>query len=141
MRAKNHIRIYLYATFFWLIFWFAGLPFYYQQYSGIFMIWVLVLVLLVFAMIFYYILGKISRVKRIYFALWLAFYFSLPLAAYNALYCGLYLGYGLSFLSRFWYLTVYYILPWILLPVLAIIRNRQNSYAHSRQFNADTTGS
>jgi len=32
---------------------------------------------------------------------------------YDLIYCGFYLGYGTSFLWKYWYVTVYYIAPWM----------------------------
>ena len=50
-------------------------------------------------------------------SLWLAFYFTVPLFFYDLIYCGCYLGHGISFIWEYWYLTVYYILPWIIIPL------------------------
>ena len=61
------------------------------------------------------------------FTLWLAFYFTVPLAIYDWLYCGTYLGHGVQFIYRYWYLTVYYAIPWILLPLIALLLNRMRS--------------
>jgi len=49
-------------------------------------------------------------------SLWWSFYISVPLFIYDLIYCGFYLGHGIRFLWKYWYLTVYYILPWILFP-------------------------
>jgi hypothetical protein len=102
----GHIRIFLIATVVWAGFWVAGLPSYYQQYSNVLMIWF------------------DSPERRLTIALWLAFYFTVPLALYDWLYCGLYLGHGIQFISRYWYLTVYYAIPWVLLPLVALLLNR-----------------
>jgi len=48
---------------------------------------------------------------------WLAFYITVPLFFYDLLYCGFYLGRGIGFIREYWYLTVYYILPWLLFPI------------------------
>jgi hypothetical protein len=49
-------------------------------------------------------------------SLWWAFYISFSLFIYDYIYCGIYLGHGTSFLWKYWYLTVYYILPWLIFP-------------------------
>jgi hypothetical protein len=60
---------------------------------------------------------KRARPGRAFAAsLWWAFYISLPLFIYDLLYAGIYLGRGLSFLWKYWYLTVYYVLPWLVFP-------------------------
>jgi hypothetical protein len=60
-------------------------------------------------------------------AAWIAFYFTVPLAFYDWLYCGIYLGYGIGFVSRFWYLSVYYAIPWVVLPVVALVLDRRDA--------------
>lgn len=51
----------------------------------------------------------------------------LPLAFYDWLYCGVYLGYGTGFVRRFWYLSIYYAIPWVVLPVVALILNQRDA--------------
>jgi hypothetical protein len=48
--------------------------------------------------------------------LWWAFYISVPLLVYDYLYCAVHLGYKATFFVKYWYLTVYYILPWVVFP-------------------------
>ena len=45
---------------------------------------------------------------------WLALYFSLPFLLLDASYCGLYLGRGTGFFRQYWYLTIFYVVPWVL---------------------------
>jgi hypothetical protein len=89
------------------------------------MVWFDILLLPPIALIVYFMLKR--RIGRgcLRMSFWLAFYFTVPLAVYDWLYCGVYLRHGLAFLARFWYLTVYYIIPWILFPALAIILDRR----------------
>jgi hypothetical protein len=123
MPIRGHIGILLIATVVWAGFWLAGLPSYYQQYSKTFMIWFDSLVLIPITAISYFVLRRLRPDNRVTLGGWLAFYFTVPLAVYDWLYCGLYLGYGAEFLSRYWYLTVYYAIPWILLPATAALLN------------------
>jgi hypothetical protein len=49
--------------------------------------------------------------------------FSLPFAVLDTLYCGVYLGHGADYLWKFWYLTVFYVSPWMtLLPTELLLR-------------------
>jgi hypothetical protein len=121
---RGHIRIFLIATVVWAGFWVAGLPSYYQQYSTVLMVCFDSLVLIPIAVISYFVLKRLRLERRLTVALWLAFYFTVPLALYDWLYCGLYLGHGIQFISRYWYLSVYYAIPWILLPLVALLLNR-----------------
>ena len=121
MSMRGHIRIFLIATAVWIAFWLAGQPFYYQQYPSRLMIWFVALLLIPIAAIVYFVLRRLHPGRRLTIALWLAFYYTVPLAIYDWLFCGLYLGHGVQFISRYWYLTVYYAIPWILLPLVAYL--------------------
>ena len=123
MPIRSHFGILLIATAVWAGFWLAGLPFYYQQYSTRAMIWFDSLVLIPIAAIAYLVLRRLRPENRLATASWLAFYFTVPLAVYDWLYCGLYLGHGVQFISKYWYLTVYYAVTWILLPLMALLLN------------------
>ncbi|MBW1741815.1 MAG: hypothetical protein JRJ47_00095 [Deltaproteobacteria bacterium] len=124
MKIQHHIRIFLIATVVWAGFWVAGLPDYYQQYSLCFTAIFLILVLVPIWAVIYYVLKRVKPRRRLALALWLSFYFTVPLAVYDFLYCGLYLGEGMKFLVTYWYLTIYYIIPWVLLPLVAMRLNR-----------------
>ena len=117
MRAKKHIRLLVIVTIAWVLFWIAGLPEYYQQYSVTFMI-IFDLVILPPIWFVVYRSAKRSRPGRgLAVSLWWSFYISIPLFIYDLIYCGMYLGYGIGFLWRYWYITVYYILPWVIFPL------------------------
>ena len=62
-------------------------------------------------------------------SVWWAFYISVPLFIYDLLYCGLYLGHDIFFLSKYWYLSVYYILPWIIFPPMGWIIDNKSRLA------------
>jgi len=92
------------------------------------MIWFDGVLLVVLVGVAYLGLRKVRPQRRMVRALWIAFYCTLPLAVYDVLYCGFYLGYGLSFLWRFWYVSVYYIIPWLLFPgVAALLPNKERT--------------
>ena len=123
MSSRGHLQIFAAATAAWAIFWLIGWPSYYQQYSTKAMIWVCIVLLPPIVAICYVLLKRVRRDRRLARAAWLAFYFTVPLAIYDWLYCGVHLGYGLRFLTVFWYLTVFYIVPWIVLPATALALN------------------
>jgi len=124
MNKRHHIRLWILATAVWAGFLLGGLPDYYQQYSTGFMLGFVLLVLLPIALVFYFVLHGVARRRRMSVALWIAFYFTLPLAVYDWLYCGLWLGHGIRFVWEFWYLTVYYAIPWLLAPAIVLLVNR-----------------
>jgi len=123
---KGHIRLFFIATLVWVGFWAVGLPAYYQQYSHTQMVWFDALVLIPITAIVYAVLKSIRPSRRLTVSRWMAFYFTVPLAFYDWLYCGIYLGSGLRFIVQYWYLSVYYVIPWILLPVVASSLNRMS---------------
>lgn len=49
-----------------------------------------------------------------------AFYFTAPFLAYDWLYLGVHKGLGWSFLVSHWFLTSFYLTPWVTLPLLAV---------------------
>jgi len=124
VKQRDHIRLWILATAVWAGFLLTGLPEYYQQYSPEFMLGFDLLVLLPISIILYAVLKRVAPGRRMFLALWIALYFTVPLAAYDYLYCGLVLGRGIGFLWEFWYLTVYYVIPWLLAPAIVLLVKR-----------------
>ena len=117
----------MFVTIAWLLFWVAGFPDYYQQYSTKTMILFDLAILPPIWLVIYKSVAKSRPGSAFLASLWWAFYISLPLFIYDLVYAGIYLGYGLSFLWKFWYLTVYYVLPWLLFPPTGwFLDKRQN---------------
>ncbi len=123
MSSRAHFVVSITAAAVWAGFLLAGWPSYYQQYPQSFMIWFDSLVLLPIGVIVVIVLERVQPARRVEIALWLSFHFTVPLAIYDWLYCGVYLGHGISFLVTFWYLSVYYLVPWLLLPGTALALN------------------
>ena len=123
MKTKNHLKLFIYATTFWLLFFLAGLPDYYLQYSRESVLFYDVLLLIPFSIIIWFVLKPVKTSRRVKISLWYSFYFTVPLALYDYTYCGIYLGYGLKFIYVFWFASVYYIIPWILFLVIATLLN------------------
>jgi len=120
MRKGWHIRLLVIATLAWAGFWVGGLPSYYQQYSTKFMVIFDLVALVLIAGVVYLVLRGVKRKRLLKVSLWLAFYFTIPLAVYDWLYCGIYLGHGMGFIGRFWYLSIYYVIPWVVFPLIAV---------------------
>jgi hypothetical protein len=127
MRRRGHIRLFLFATSVWALFLIGGLPSYYQQYSTLVMVVFDIVVLVPITAVVCLVLRRVGQRRRLRVSLWIAFYFTVPLAIYDWLYCGVYLGHGMRFVTRFWYLSVYYAIPWILLPTVALILDRRSA--------------
>lgn len=125
MGLRNHIRLLIIVTVAWIVFWIAGLPDYYQQYSIGSMIIVDLIILPPIWLIVYLSLKKARSGRVLKASLWWAFYISCPFFIYDFIYAGIYLGNGINFLWSYWYLTVYYILPWILFPPTGLLIERK----------------
>ena len=116
MKLHNHLKLQIIVTIAWFLFWIAGLPDYYQQYSVKTMILFDLAILPPLWIIIYFSVRKTRPGKALESSLWWSFYISIPLFIYDTLYVGIYLGNGINFLWDYWYLTVYYLLPWVLFP-------------------------
>ena len=127
MKLSNHMRILSIATLVWFIFLVAGMPDYYLQYSDQTMIIFVILLLLPISIIIYFILRPLAPNRRMTIALWYAFYFTVPLMIYDMVYCGIMLEYSMRYIVVFWFLSVYYIIPWILFPAIAILISQNRS--------------
>src|SRR4051812_4430007 len=126
MRTSGHLRLVALAVLVWAVFWIGGLPQYYQQYSFTTLLIFSVLLAPLIAFAGFKVIGRVRAERRAQLGLWLSFYFTVPFAILDYLYCGLFLGHGWEFLRRFWYLTVYYVIPWfIFVPIgLWLARSR-----------------
>ncbi len=119
MDARRHFTLLGQAMLVWLLFWLAGLPHYFQQYSVVTMGVLCTLLATAFGIYAAWFLARRRRGRRMRAACWFAFYYSLPFFVLDALYCGLYLGLGWDFLRSHWYLTVFYFSIWIQFPLTA----------------------
>lgn len=128
MRPRNHVRLLALGLATWALFWVLGLPDYYQQYPT----WALavgtVLLTLGTGFVGRLVLARARPERRMERAAWLSFYFTVPFAALDAAYCGWYLGRGAAFLVEYWYLSVFYVIPWALfLPIGAMLGTRASA--------------
>ena len=144
MKLRNHVKLLIYVTLAWFLFWVAGLPDYYQQYATVTMVIFDVAVLPPIWFVIYKSVRKARPGRAFLASLWWAFYITIPLFIYDLVYAGLYLGYGFNFLWKFWYLTVYYVLPWLLFPLTGWFVDKRHHAATvsiARQEPAPQTGS
>lgn len=119
---KRHLKLLASGLLTWGAFWVAGLPDYYQQYPA----WLLALgtALLVppTAWVGWKLIVGTKAEHRFSRAFWLAFYFTVPFAVADTLYCGVYLGHHEAYLVKYWYLTVFYVIPWVLYLPMGLSR-------------------
>lgn len=123
MRLQNHFKLLAQAMLAWLGFWLLGLPDYYQQYSANAVGIGVVILSVATSLLCLMVLLRVSSRRRFVIAFWLSFYFTVPFAVLDLWYCGIYLGHGSSYLWDYWYLTVFYVSPWLtLLPTAALLQ-------------------
>jgi hypothetical protein len=127
MALYGHMRLLFIVSLAWLLFWIAGLPAYYRQYS---MITMVIFDLVILPPIWFVVYRSVKHSKPgkgLKVSLWWSFYISIPLFIYDLIYCGIYLGHGADFLWKYWYLTVYYILPWLIFPLAGWLVEKNRS--------------
>ncbi len=123
MTLRKHVILLLQAIAVWFGFWIVGLPDYYQQYSTVTMAVASVFLSVATSLAAILVLRVGRNETRMRRAFWFSFYYTVPFATLDWLYCGWYLGIGPQFLGKYWYLTVFYITPWLtFLPTAALLR-------------------
>lgn len=123
MSPRKHFRILVPALIVWFGFWVLGLPSYYQQYSTLTMAVAMILLSVATSLASVLLLRGVREEARMSRAFWLSFYYTVPFAALDVLYCAWYLGHGVAFLYTYWYLTIFYLTPWLtFMPTAALLR-------------------
>ncbi|ADG81554.1 hypothetical protein TherJR_0684 [Thermincola potens JR] len=117
MSLVDHLRLLIFVTVAWIAFVIIGLPNYYQDWPF--------RKLLYFCVFVYFLVGffilMMTKKYEGYFlrrALWVAFYITVPLMIYDIIYVDLIRHEPFDLLNRFWYLSVFYIVPWIQAPLI-----------------------
>ncbi len=61
---------------------------------------------------------KFTSKRKEYFkdSLWMAFYFTVPIAIADFIFLGVIKKFGISYFSKFWIITIYYPIFWITIP-------------------------
>jgi len=124
MSVAKHLALLFQGMIVWALFWLAGLPGYYQQYSQVTMAVVCILVSVVISLGALHFLSRGRPEAKLRRAMWISFYYTVPFVFLDWLYCGIYLGYGTDFLVRYWYLTVFYFTPWLTFVPTALLLHR-----------------
>jgi hypothetical protein len=125
IRAKTHAQLLASGVLTWAAFFVVGLPGYYQQYSTrLVAVGTAALVPPTF-WLGWRILSRQKPERALAMAVALSFYFTVPFALLDTLYCGVWLGRGHHYLVEYWYLTVFYVIPWVLyVPMGLRLRSR-----------------
>jgi hypothetical protein len=125
MSAAKHIRLLFQSIVIWLAFWLFGLPSYYQQYSAPALGVVCTVLSVVICLAALRILLRRKAENRAARAFWCSVYYIATFAILDTLYCGIYLGHGVRYITQYWYLAVFYVTPWLtFVPIERLLRNR-----------------
>jgi hypothetical protein len=73
--------------------------------------------------------------SRLSVAVRLCIYYTVPFAALDAWYCGIHLGHGAGFLHKYWYLSVFYITPWLTFIPIAMLLGKDDFKPNKRAPN------
>lgn len=122
-----HLKALLWSLVAWAVFWLIGWPNYYRQYTDRALVAMVVAAAPFFFAAALWTMAKVMKIRacsRLQASFWVSFYGSAPFLIFDWLYCGVYLGRGVAFFSIYWYLTIYYVLPWIALPPAALAWDR-----------------
>ena len=116
MSKKDHLYLFSLATMCWTLFLLGGLwSDYYQTWSVIqSLLLVVVFPSLAYLRLSVSFLRQRQVTNKVTGAFWLSFYFTVPLFFYDLIYLGAYKALGLGLLVSHWYLSVFYITPWII---------------------------
>lgn len=113
MKSRAHGKLFLIAIAIWAAFWIVGLPDYYQQYPSSWLLVATILLVPAFVWPGVRMIDRARPERRGSIGFWLSFYFTVPFLILDSLYCGWYEGHGTAYFAKYWYLTVFYIIPWL----------------------------
>jgi len=122
---RKHIVTYIITFAVWFIFLLGGLPSdYYRLWSFSAQLWLSVFAFFLILPLTYIVLRNIWKENYFKSSLWIAFYASVPLVLYDYIYCGLIKGLGYSYIFSHWYLTIFYFIVWIEIPLVGLIMQK-----------------
>ena len=127
MAPRQHLAFLLQGVTAWIVFWLIGLPAYYQQYSTVAMALASVLLSVAISLAAIALLRRGREATRMSRAFWYSVYFTVPFVAFDTAYCGWYLGHGAGYLLTYWYLTIFYLTPWLtFMPTAWLLKDRSS---------------
>ena len=123
MTPQKHLNLLVQSVVIWALFWVAGLPSYYQQYSAPALGVGCTILSVLISLAAIRILQRSRPENRRARAFWCSVYYTVTFAVLDSLYCGVYLGHGAGYLTQYWYLSVFYVTPWLtFLPTESLLR-------------------
>jgi hypothetical protein len=126
MKSSNHLILFSFCIMIWLIFFLLGLTNnYYQSWNfNQHLINTADVILLMWPLV-YVILKHISGGRYLVHSIWFAFYASVPFMLLDFIYLHIIKGYDFSYLANYWYLTIFYFVVWIEMPLIGLYLQRK----------------
>ncbi len=116
MSLVDHLRLLISVTIAWVMFVLIGLPNYYQDWPFQILLYFCILVFFGVGLLIYFKTKK-HKGYLLQRALWMAFYIVVPLMIYDYIYIHLVRREPFDLLNKFWYLSIFYIVPWFQAPL------------------------
>jgi len=128
---KTHASLLLMSFATWGIFVLVGLPDYYQSWSYDATMVIVIAITILYVPFGAFLLKKMFP-SQDYFrnSLWLAFYLTVPLFTYDALFIGIIGKEGLHFIPKYWYLTFFYFSFWLQFPLIGLLKEKNQQEKH-----------
>ena len=125
LSLKNHLVLLLMSFITWGFFVIVGLPDYGQGWSYDFTIIVVIAITVLYLPLGNFLIKKMFPGQE-YFksSLWLAFYLTVPLFTYDAIFLGIIEGEGFKFIPKYWYLTFFYFSFWVQFPLIGLLMEK-----------------
>lgn len=128
LKIKTHLLLLLMSFITWGIFVLVGLPDYYQSWSFDAQVITCIGVTVLYIPLTAFLLRKLFDTNEHFKnAIWLAFYLTVPLFIYDTILLGYIEGEGLSFIPKYWYLSIFYFSFWIQFPLIGLLMEKNNS--------------
>ena len=120
MRANQHWHLFCLATTWWTLYFILGLSSNYFLTTSLWLIIVFGEIAPALALGYFGWMRCSKATQHAWrTAMWIAFYMTVPLFIYDYLYLAVNQQRGWAFLETHWYLTAFYVIPWLLLPPIA----------------------
>lgn len=119
LKLKTHAGLLAMSFVTWLIFVIIGLPDYYQSWSLNAQVIIVIAVHVIYIPLTPFILKKLDNKEYLKNSWWLALYLTLPLFIYDYIFIVLIGGDNMSFVFRYWYLSLFYFSFWMEFPLIA----------------------
>lgn len=125
LSVKTHLSLLIMSFLTWGFFVLVGLPDYYQSWSYEAKVITVIAVTILYIPLGEFLLVKMFPDKE-YFknSIWLAFYLTVPLFTYDAIFIGVIGGESLKFIPKYWILTFFYFSFWVQFPLIALLKER-----------------